>query len=164
MVTACRNLPTQSALVAIEFSQRIAAACLSMPQDILQSDLSKRLKILLSVKTRSWNGSVSEHPWQHHLPGLAKHEWRAEHVKVRAQLQRERRGFSLRLMRPETLPMMLQSVKSLRMLERPVDIDKASILDRAEHTRSPLDMVIRVGSRPGSDQLTVADFLSFRPS
>jgi hypothetical protein len=163
MVAACKNLPTQSALVAIEFSQRFSAACLNLPQALLHPELSRRLKTLLSVKTRSWHGSVSEHPWQHHLPGLAKYEWRAEHLTVRAHLQRERRGFSLRLMRPESIPRVLQSVKRLRMPERPADIDMASVLDRAEHTRSPLDMVIRVGSRPGSDQLIVADFLSFRP-
>jgi hypothetical protein len=80
MVTACKNLPAQSALVAIEFSQRFSAACLNMPQELLHPELSMRLKILLSVKTRSWHGSISEHPWQHHLPGLAKYDWRSEHV------------------------------------------------------------------------------------
>jgi hypothetical protein len=164
MVTACRNLPTQTALVAIEFSQRISAACLNMPQELLQSELSKRLKILLGVKTRRWQGSISEQSWQHDLPGLAKYEWRADHLTVRALLRRERRGFSLRLMRLELLPLMLQGVKYLRMHERPADIDKASTLDRAEHIRLPVDMIIRVGSLPGSDQLIVANFLDFKPS
>ncbi len=161
MVTTCRNLPTQSALVAIEFSQRISAACLNMPQELLHPDLTKRLKTLLSVKTRRWHGSVSEHPWQHQLPMIGKYEWRGELHKVRVQLQREKRGFLLQLMRPDSLPTSLRTVKKLRMLERPADIDAASLLDRAEHVRSPVDMVIRVGSRPGSDQLIVADFVNF---
>ena len=163
MVTACRNLPTQSALVAIEFSQRISAACLNMPQELLQPELSKRLKILLGVKTRRWHGFVSEHPWQHQLPTIGKYEWRAELLGVRVQLQREKRGFLLRLMRRDSLPASLQSVKRLLMPERPINIDDASVLDRAEHIRSPIDMVIRVGSRPGSDQLVVADFVNFKP-
>lgn len=164
MVTACRNMPTQTALVAIEFSQRISAACLNTPQDLLQPELSKRLKLLLSVRTRRWQGSISDQPWQHDLPGLAKYEWRSDLLNVRALLRRERRGFSLRLMRPDSLPTMLQRVTNLRMHERPSDIEKASLLDRAEHIRSPVDMVIRVGSLPGSDKLIVADFLDFKPS
>jgi hypothetical protein len=162
MVTACRNLPTQSALVAIEFSQRILAACLNIPQELLQPELSKRLKTLLSVKTRSWHGSVSDHPWQHQLPSIGKYEWRRELHNVRVQLQREKRGFLLRLMRLDSLPASLRTVKKLLMPERPADLEDASVLDRAEHVRSPIEMVIRVGSRPGSDQLIVADFVKFK--
>ncbi|MFC5520837.1 hypothetical protein [Polaromonas jejuensis] len=162
VVNACRNLPTQSALVAIEFSQRISAACLNLPVEDIQPELSKRLKVLLGVKRRNWHGVLTDHPWQHQLPAIAKYEWRSELLSVRVQLQRERRGFSLRLMRPDSLPTLIRSVQKLRMPERPADIDKASILDRAEYTRSPIDMVIRAGSRPGSDQLIVADFVGFK--
>lgn len=161
MVTACRNLPTQSALTAIEFSQRIAEACLFLPIQDQCEDLANRLKTLLTVKRRRWNGIVADRPWQHQLPSIAKYDWRSELLTVRVQLQREKRGFSLMLMRPNLLPDLLQSVRKLRMLERPHDIDEASILDRAEFTRSSVNIVIRAGSRPGSDQLIVADFLRF---
>lgn len=163
LVVACKNLPTQSALVAIEFSQRISAACLNLPVQDLHPDLFKRLNALLSVKRRSLHGTVTDHPWQHQIPAIAKYEWRGELLSVRVQLQREKRGFSLRLMRPDLLPNLLQSVRKLRMPERPSDIDAACILDRAEYTRSPINLVIRAGSRPGSDQLLVADFVGLAP-
>src|SRR3989442_2144385 len=162
VVNACKNLPTQSALVAIEFSQRISAACLNLPVEDIQPELSKRLQVLLGVKRRNWQGVLTDHPWQHQLPAIAKYEWRSELLSVRVQLQREQRGFSLKLMRPDSLPTLIRSVRKLRMPERPADIDQASILDRAEYTRSPIDMVIRAGSRPGSDQLIVADFVGFK--
>ena len=164
VVNACKNLPTQSALVAVEFSQRISAACLNLPLEDLQPELSRRLQVLLGVRRRNWHGVLADHPWQHQLPAIAKYEWRSELLGVRVQLQREKRGFSLRLMRPDSLPTLIQSVKKLRMPERPADIDQAAILDRAEYTRTPIDMVIRAGSRPGSDQLIVADFVGFRPA
>ena len=160
LVTACKDLPVQSALVAIEFAQQITSACLNLSAQEPPHDFEKRLKTLLNVKSRRLSGTVSDHPWQHELPAIAKYDWHSELLTVRAQLIRERRGFSLRLIKRESLPSRLQRATRIYMPERPRDLDVASSLDRAEHTRSLVNIVIRTGSRPYSDEVVVADFVS----
>lgn len=159
MVGACRALPTLNASAAMGLAQRLSRAYLNLPEASLQPRIEEQINVLMRSKRRHWNGQLTGNPWQHQLPALPKHEWLSEHVNVRAQLHREKRGFSLTLLRRHELPASLSSAKQLRMLERPACIDMATILDRAEYTGSPIDMVIRLGRRIGAVELTLADFV-----
>lgn len=160
IVSACRNLPTTCDLAAVEWAQVYSSACLNLPEEDVHTDLSRRINMLLGVKHRKLEGEVADQPWQHSLEGLGKYKWSNEVIQIRAQLNREKRGYSLRLLNAGNLPYQLQSVRTLRMLDRPHDVEAASFLDRSEHVRSAVEMMIRVGSRPDSDQPVVADFVS----
>lgn len=165
LVNACKNLPTQNTLVSQEVSRRIAAACLDIPIESLQPEVSRRLKNLLGIQRRNLQGTLTGDPWQQELPALPKFDWRRELYRVRALLHREKFGYTLSLLQRDQLCDDLRHISKLRMHERPSSIELTRSLEQAEHTRSPVDIVIRVGSRVGSDQLVVADFVRFsRPS
>ena len=162
LVTACQNLPAQTTLVTMDLAQRVSAASLNLPADAQDPELAHHLTVLLGVKARQWHGSVTDHPFQLAFPALPRYEWQVEWFDVRVKLEREKQGFSLTLLRPNDLAPALQSTTKLRMPERPASIELASLLDRAEHTGAPVNMVIRAGNRPGSTHLIVADFVGFR--
>lgn len=161
LVTACKNLPVQHSQLSLEIARRISAACLDIPVASLQAEVSRHLKSLLASHRRPLYGTLAGTPWQHELPSLPSFEWRRELFQVRVLLHREKSGYTLRLLRRDQRADDLRHINKLRMHERPSDIEAAGLLDRAEHTRSPVEMVIRVGSRVGSDQLIVADFVRF---
>ena len=159
LINACRNLPTANGLTASQWAERTCSAILDVPQKRVESDLHCRIVKLSRVKNRSWHVHVDGNSFQHELPSIAKYEWRSELVKVQVLLNREKRGFSLRLMHRDALPSWVQRAGQLNMPERPKSIEIAGYLDRAEHTGSPVKMLIRLGSRPGSEQLIVADMV-----
>lgn len=159
LVNACRNLPTKNGLTATQWAERTSSAVLNVPQERVVADLHNRITRLASVKNRHWHVHIDGNTFQHELPSIARYEWRRELVSVKVLLDREKRGFSLRLMHRDTLPSWVQRVSKLTMPERPKNIEVAGVLDRAELTGSPVKMLIRLGSRPGSEQLTVADMV-----
>lgn len=164
LINACINLPAHSTMVSMEVSRRIAAACLDLPMENLQPEVSRRLRSLLGVPRRNLHGTLAGDPWQHELPALPRLEWRRELYRVRALLHREKYGYTLRLLQRDQLADDLRHISKLRMHERPSSIEATSILDQAEHTRSPVNIVIRVGGRVGSTQLEAADFVRFSNS
>ena len=159
LVNACKNLPTMTTAAAIEFSQKVFEACLDCASEDPQQDLSRRLSTLLGVRTKSLVGTLSDQPWEHQLPLISRYEWHPEKLMVRALLHREKRGFSIHFLKRESLPPILHSAHRLPMPECPSDLDTADLLDRSVRTKSPLNLVIRVGTRPGSSKIEVADFV-----
>lgn len=159
LVKACMNLQIQTTLAATELSNRVAAGCMDIPDEDVSLQFSKYLSALLNTRNRSWQGNVNERPWQHQLPSMPVYQWHRGTFDVRVVLHRERRGFSLELLRRPTLPEVLQGVRRLPMPERPANIDLAATLDRAEYKRAPLEIKIRVGSLIGTEDICVADFV-----
>lgn len=159
-VSACQALPTRHDLVAVQFAQRIAAACLNLPTETIESELSSRLQTLLSIRHKRFDGMLAGQAWQLHLPDLAPYDWLPNVFEVRTRLTREKSGFTLNLLHPLTTPKGSRPVRRLRMPARPRDVEISLTLERAEIRGTPLDINIRVGSRPGSDDLIVADFVA----
>lgn len=95
------------------------------------------------------------------LPTLPRYEWSSELFHVRSQLSRERKGFTLKLLGRTSLPVLLRTVHELRMPVRPPNLQNSSVLDRAEHTGTPVDLVIRAGTVLGRAHISVADFERF---
>lgn len=164
LIQACRQLPTQMARASVAFADRISSAGLNLPMEELQPAVMKKLRALLQARYRKFSGAVAEYPFQHELPSFGKYEWRADAICVRVILVREKYGYLLRFLRRDTLPRMLQHIKTMPMPKRPVEIEAAAFMDRSEHAKNPVDLVIRVGSRAGSEELIVADFVSFKPT
>ena len=164
LIQACRNLPTQTARASVALADRISAACLSLLTEEFQPAVMKNLRVLLNARYRKLSGSVADYPFQCELPSFGRYEWRADSISVRVTLYREKYGFLLKFLRPDTLPPALQRTKTLLMPNRPLDLNAAAFLDRSEHVRNPVDLLIRVGSRLGHEKLIVADFVSFGPS
>ncbi|MBP3981138.1 hypothetical protein J8G26_10410 [Acidovorax sp. JG5] len=157
---ACQELPVQNSHAAIALAQRLHAGFLDLPDETLAAETEKQLAALVNARHRHWNGYLSEDdPWQMELPTLPRYQWSRELLHVRAKLSRERRGFTLKLLRRATLPAQLRSIHNLRMPDRPPNLEDASMLDRAEYTGTPVDLVIRVGSVLGSESISVADFV-----
>ena len=161
LVAACQNLATRTTFTVNEFSQRVAAACLDLPVADLKLELRKGLQSLLEVTTRTWRGRLVDQPWQHDVPAIPKYDWIREIFSVRVMLHRERRGYSLGLLRRDSLGHPLSTAGRLKMPERPRDLEATAALELAEHTRRPVDMMIRVGTLVGSVELVVADFVGF---
>jgi hypothetical protein len=89
----------------------------------------------------------------------AERETLITELRQLSQLLREQRGFTLKLLQRAQLPAALHSVKRLRMHERPATLEDATVLDRAEYTGTPIELIIRIGSVIGSDVISVADFV-----
>lgn len=157
---AWQELPVHNTQAVIALAQRMQARFLDLSDGAFAPKTKKQLNALVSARHRHWNGHLSEDdPWQMELPTLPRYEWRRELFHVRAQLFRERRGFTLKLLNRTTLPSQLRSVRTLRMPNRSPKLEDASALDRAEYTGTPVDLVIRVGSNLGSELICVADFV-----
>jgi hypothetical protein len=157
---ACEDLPVQNSHAAIALAQRLQAVFLDSPNEALTPDTERHLAALLNSRSRQWNGHLAEnHPLQLELPALPRYEWFAPPVRVRTQLLREKRGFTLKLLQRSQLPAVLHSVQSLRMHERPSTLEDAAALDRAEFTGTPIELVVRIGSLAGRDAISVADFV-----
>lgn len=159
LVSACRELPSTCVEAAVEWAQIYSTACLNLPDKGVHHVVSRQVNAMLGAKHRNLEGAVADQPWQHSIEGLGKYQWSAEILQIRAQLDREKRGYKLTLLSTHNLPPSLRSVRTLRMWDRPRDLDAASFLDRAEHIKSSIEMMIRVGSQPGSDRPLVADFI-----
>ncbi len=163
LIQACRDLPTQMARASVAFADRISSACLNLPTEELQAAVMKNLRALLNARYRKLSGAVADYPFQHELPSFGRYEWRPDAICVRVILVREKYGYLLKFLRRDTLPRVLQHIKTLPMPKRPVELEAAAFMDRSEHARNPVDLVIRVGSKPGYEELIVADFISFKP-
>lgn len=160
LLLACLDLPVQHAHATIALAQRLQAGFLDLPDETLAPDIERQLTMLVSARRRTWIGQLAEHdPWQLELPSLPRYEWHRELIHVRAKLRRERNGFSLKFLRRHLLPALLRSIPGLQMPHRPPTLEAASELDRAEYTGTPLDLVIRVGSLVGKEEIVVADFI-----
>lgn len=159
LVSACRELPSACDEASVEWAQIYSTACLNLPDKGVHQTVSRQVNAMLEAKHRNLEGAVADQPWQHSIEGLGKYQWSAEILQIRAQLDREKRGYKLTLLSTHNLPPSLRSVRTLRMWDRPRDLDAASFLDRSEHIKSSVEMMIRVGSKPGSDRPLVADFI-----
>ena len=157
---ACQELPVQNSHATIALAQRLHAASLDSPDEALPPETDRQLSALINSRHRQWNGHLAEdHPWQMELPALPRYEWVGPPVRVRAQLLRKQRGFTLKLLQRTQLPEALHSVKHLRIHERPSTLEDAAVLDRAEYTGTPIELLVRLGRVIGSDDISVADFL-----
>ncbi len=156
---ACQELPVQNSHATIALARRLQAAFLNSPDEALPQKMERQLNALVHSRHRRWNGQFSEdHPWQMELPALPRYEWIGSPVHVYVKLLREKRGYTLILLRRAQLPAVLHSTKRLRMHERPSRLEDATLLDRAEYTGTPIELVVRIGSIIGSDDISVADF------
>ncbi|QKD45729.1 hypothetical protein HF896_19845 [Alicycliphilus denitrificans] len=157
---ACQELPVQNTQAVIALSQRLHAGFLDFPDEPLAPKTERQLTALVNARHRQWKGYLSEDTrWQMELPTLPRYDWSCELLHVRTKLYRERKGFTLKLLSRATLPAQLRSVQNLRMPDRPPNLEDASVLDRAEYTGTPVDLVIRVGSLLGSESISVANFV-----
>lgn len=157
---ACEELPVQNSHATIALAQRLHAAFLGSPDEALAHETERQLTALISSRHRRWCGHLSEgHPWQMELPALPRYEWVGTPIRIRTQLLREQRGFTLKLLQRAQLPASLHSVKRLRMHDRPPTLEDATALDRAEYTGTPIELIVRIGSVIGSDDFSVADFV-----
>lgn len=159
IVSACRQLPSVCGLAAIEWAQIYSSACLSLPDEDVHINLSRRVNAMLGVKHRALEGMVADQPWQHSIDGLGRYKWSNEVIRIRAQLDREKKGYMIRLLSVDQLSPALRSVRKLRMIDRPRNVETASYLDRSEHMKVAVEILVRVGSQPGSDRPVVADFI-----
>lgn len=161
LISACKNLPIQSSVAAVDFSKRITSACLDLPQSEISAQVSRSLRALLDVKQRSWAGQINSQKWQHHLPHMPPFDWQSGHHNVRVRLSREKRGYSLQFLKKNELPVTLKSLARLPMPEQPSDLETASELHKAERTGQPIDIAIRIGTAIRTGEVVVADFLRF---
>lgn len=156
---ACEDLSAQNSQATIALARRLQAAFLNSPDEALPQKIERQLNALVHSRHRRWNGQFSEdHPWQMELPALPRYEWIGSPVHVYVKLLREKRGYTLILLRRAQLPAVLHSTKRLRMHERPSKLEDATSLDRAEYTGTPIELVVHIGSIVGSDDISVADF------
>jgi len=157
---ACEELPVQTSHTMIALAQRLQAAFLDLPDGPLMPETERQLTAVINSRHRRWNGHLEKnHPWQLELPKLPRYEWIGTPIHLRTQLLRERSGFTLKLLRRTKLPAVLHSVQTLRMPKRPSKLEDASVLDRAEYTATPIELIVRIGNVIGSDVISVADFV-----
>lgn len=157
---ACKELPVKNSRVTIALAQRLHAASLDSPDAALAPEMKRQVTKVKNSRQRRWNGHFPEgQPLQMELPALPRYEWVGPPVRVRAKLSREQLGFTLELLQCAQLPASLHSVKRLRMPKRPPTLEEATVLDRADYTGTPIELIVRIGSLIGSDDISVADFV-----
>jgi hypothetical protein len=161
IVKACQEVNNEATLVAVALANRVTAANMNRPVDDMTPDIARRMKVLINASRKEMTGMIADRPWQLEFPSLPKYQWKSTCVNLRVQLLREKRGFTLLLLNRHALPQGLEKSKYLLMPERPHSIEDAALLDRAEHTGSPVEISVRLGSVLGSDEFCVADFTSF---
>ena len=147
--------------MAVNLANRVSQANMNRPLESMAPHIARRMKVMFNASRKEMTGLVADRPWQFELPSLPKYQWQSTCVNLRVQLIREKYGFTLILLNRKSLSPELQNTKSLLMPQRPQLIEDAALLDRAEHTGSPVDISVRLGSILGSEDFSIADFAGF---
>lgn len=162
-VKACREAPLRHGQAASGFALRVAAACRDQSLPELKSEIAQSIHRYLGGRLRKVQGKLVNSDWELDLPHVPLYDWENKTVIIRARIEREKRGYTLLLLRPTALPSALVTSKQLRMPEAPSNLLDVMELDRAAYTGKSLNLEIRIGLDPVSRKPKVADFIRFGP-
>jgi hypothetical protein len=115
LISALKNLPMVYNAAFVELAQRISAAALDIEVGVVSPDFSARLKLLVSSKLKKFRGTVAGNHLQMDLPEVPRYVWHKDTIQIRVVLEREKSGFTVKLLGLRGPQHPLHAVRQLRM-------------------------------------------------